>query len=75
MPQKLKSYQVKAEAQYYANRDAEAARCFKSLMPGQKMLTCSICGKVCKVPEWQKELHSLVTNLGKCGHHPGEIPY
>lgn len=74
MPSKTSRMKAQYEQEYYANRQAEVLRCQNSLLPGQKMLTCSLCQKVCKVQQCQTKICSLVNNMGKCTH-PGEIPY
>ena len=40
---------------------------------GEKLLVCSYCRRVCKVPIHQQILTCLANNLGNT-HHPGEIP-
>lgn len=48
-----------------------------SLLPGQKLLTCPYCNKICKVPEWQQEINCIKSGRGAWrqafGTHPGEI--
>ena len=39
---------------------------------GEKLLVCSHCRKVCKVPMHQKILTCIANNLGNV-YHPGEI--
>ena len=45
-------------------------------LPGQKLLTCPYCGKICRVPEWQLMLSCVRRGCGIFAGpavHPGEI--
>ncbi len=49
----------------------------KTLLPGQKLLTCPHCRKICKVPEWQVTIDCVKSGRSPWrqahGQHPVEI--
>ena len=67
-PAKVYKWQIEQKKHQDECREKELARLNALLNPGQKLLTCSTCGKICRVPQWQ----AMITHLGH-GSHPGEI--
>lgn len=70
------SYLAKQQAKQEASQRAYIANLQALCLPGQKLLTCSYCKKICRVPEWQIELNCVIRTIhGKRNRptHPGEI--
>jgi len=65
------------EAAYHAKQAAYYAQLQLQCKPGQKLMTCSTCGKVMRFPEWQVVVDHLVRNGNFPGRgvvsHPGEV--
>lgn len=64
-----------------AQRQAEAQQAHINMLqsqckPGQKLLTCPTCGKICRVPDYQMMVSHLQYGGGyvtQSAIHPGEL--
>lgn len=48
--------------------------------PGQKLLTCPTCGKICRVPDYQMMVSHIqnggdFATITQAGTHPGELQW
>ena len=70
---KAKTYkwEKKFIAQQEANKIARIAKAQAACMPGQHVLTCSLCGMMGIYPMYQQEVSHLGASNSKT--HPGEI--
>ena len=69
----VKAIYAKREQEFFENQRKYIASLEARLLPGQKLMTCPYCNKICCVPVWQVMINCIRYGINGGPTHPGEI--
>jgi len=70
---------IKKQYEKYLKQQKEYVESLqRQLLPGQKLMTCQCCGKICRMPEWAQVVTCIRSGgivIAGPAIHPGEIKF